>query len=62
MKVTNSNMDAENIYIADKSTQSTIENVVVPQNVTYSIINDPEVPLGIYVKACKIYVQIKCYT
>lgn len=55
-------MDTENVYIADKSTQPTIENVVAPQNVTFSIINDSEVPLGIYVKACKIYAQIKCYT
>lgn len=36
--------------------------MVVPQSVTYNIINDPEVPLlGIYVRACKIYVQIECY-
>lgn len=32
--------------------------MVAPQNVTFSIINDSEVPLGIYVKACKIYAQI----
>lgn len=30
--------------------------MVVPQNVTYSIINDPEVPLlRRYIRACKMY-------